>query len=177
MKVVYSLFCALLLTSCAINITGVKKQNGAPGKTSEEVRLQKLKETEAANKKLADSLGADAMGMKTYMLVILKTGPQDSNITDKAKRAELFKGHFSNMEEMQKAGKLKIAGPFATKNELQYRGLFLLDVKTEAEAKQLVEKDPTIVAGIFTYEVLPWFGSAAIPMYLKYHEKIEQKKP
>ena len=79
------------------------------------------------------------------------------------------------MSEMVKAGKLKLAGPFATKNELGYRGIFLLDVKDEEEAKALLQNDPTIKTGIFDVEILPWFGSAAIPMHLKYHEKISKK--
>ena len=129
----------------------------------------------AFDQKLADSLGADERGMKTYLLVILKTGPKDKEINDKKQRDELFKGHFSNMSEMVKAGKLKLAGPFATKNELGYRGIFLLDVKDEEEAKALLQNDPTIKTGIFDVEILPWFGSAAIPMHLKYHEKISKK--
>ena len=129
----------------------------------------------AFDQKLADSLGADQRGMKTYLLVILKTGPKDKEINDKKQRDELFKGHFSNMSEMAKAGKLKLAGPFATKNELGYRGIFLLDVKDEEEAKALLQNDPTIKTGIFDVEILPWFGSAAIPMHLKYHEKISKK--
>ena len=129
----------------------------------------------AFDQKLADSLGADQRGMKTYLLVILKTGPKDKEISDKKQRDELFKGHFSNMSEMVKAGKLKLAGPFATKNELGYRGIFLLDVKDEEEAKALLQNDPTIKNGVFEVEILPWFGSAAIPMHLKYHEKISKK--
>ena len=127
------------------------------------------------NKKLADSLNADQRGMKTHMLVILKTGPKDKEITDKEKRSELFKGHFSNMEAMEKAVKLKLAGPFATKNSLQYRGIFLLDVKTEDEAKTLLQNDPTIKNGILECEILPWYGSAAIPMHLKYHKMISKE--
>lgn len=129
------------------------------------------------NQKLADSLGADKMGMKNYMLVILKTGSNDAKITEKNERAELFKGHFSNMGEMEKSGKLKLAGPFSTKNSLGYRGIFLLDVKTEDEAKVLLQNDPTIKAGIFDVELLPFYGSASIPMHLKYHKKIAKENP
>ncbi len=129
------------------------------------------------NQKLADSLGADQYGMKNYMLIFLKTGPKDKKISDKEKRAELFKGHFANMQEMEKSGKLKLAGPFASKNSLEYRGIFLLDVKTEEEAKALLQNDPTIKAEIFSVEILPWYGSAAIPMHLKYHKKIAKENP
>lgn len=41
--------------------------------------------SEKFDQKLADSLGADQYGMKNYFLVILKTGENDSKITDKAK--------------------------------------------------------------------------------------------
>ncbi|ROI08204.1 hypothetical protein EGI11_11220 [Chryseobacterium sp. H3056] len=132
---------------------------------------------EKFNKKLADSLGADQRGMKNYMLVILKTGPKDAAITDKKEREKLFEGHFSNMTAMEKSGKLKLAGPFATKNTLNYRGIFLLDVPTETEAAALLQNDPTIKNGIFTVEILPWYGSAAIPMHLKFHHQISKEKP
>ena len=143
------------------------------------VPTQKITSPDARNfdQKLADSLGADKMGMKNYMLVILKTGPEDSKITEKTQRAELFKGHFSNMNEMEKSGKLKLAGPFSTKNSLGYRGIFLLDVKTEDEAKLLLQNDPTIKNKIFEVEILPWYGSAAIPMHLKFHKKISKENP
>ena len=139
---------------------------------------QKISENNSQNEfnqKLADSLGADNYGMKPYMLVILKTGAKDKEITDKTQRAELFKGHFSNMTDMEKSGKLKLAGPFSTKNNLGYRGIFLLDVKTEDEAKALLQNDPTIKIGIFEVEILPWYGSAAIPMHLKYHKKVAKE--
>lgn len=153
----------LILSSCAVKNT--PQSNLAPPAES------------GFDHKLADSLGADERGMKNYMLVILKTGPRDTEITDKTQRSNLFKGHFANMEVMEKEGKLIMAGPFATKNELGYRGLFLLDVKTEAEAVQLIGEDPTVKNGIFSYEILPWYGSAAIPVHLKYHKKISVKNP
>lgn len=169
MKTILSYFIVTItLVSCAISTKGQDGKPGKPGKSaisaSENIFSQKL----------ADSLGADKMGMKNYMLIILKTGPNDSKITDKTQRAELFKGHFSNMAEMEKSGKLKMAGPFATKNNLGYRGIFLLDVKTEEEAKSLLQNDPTIKNQIFVVEILPWYGSAAIPMHLKYHKKIQK---
>lgn len=129
------------------------------------------------NQQLADFLGADKYGMKNYMLVILKTGPKDKEIIDKDQRAQLFKGHFSNMQEMENSGKLKLAGPFATANHLGYRGIFFLDVKTEDEAKELLQNDPTIAAEIFVVEILPFYGSAAIPMHLDYHKKVAKENP
>lgn len=126
------------------------------------------------DKALADSLGANENGMKQYVLVILKTGPQDKNITDKPTRDSLFAGHFSNMGAMAKAGKLIVAGPIG-KNDKTYRGIFILNVKTIEEALELTQTDPSIKAGIFDVELFPWYGSAALPMYLKYTDKVEKK--
>ncbi len=132
--------------------------------------------SEKFDQKLADSLGADQYGMKNYFLVILKTGESDSKITDKAKRSELFKAHMTNIQKMADEGKLAVAGPFGN-NKNQYRGIFILNVKTEEEAKKLLENDPTIKEKIFSADILPWYGSAALPMYLPYHEKISKENP
>lgn len=159
MKYSVLLLLSLILSSCTVQSS--KQENSA----QTEVKF---------DQKLATTLGADERGMKNYMLVILKTGPRDSVITDKNERSELFKGHFSNMEVMEKAGKLIMAGPFATKNDLGYRGLFLLDVNTADEAKNLISADPTIKNGIFSYEIMPWYGSAAIPAHLPVHKRIQK---
>lgn len=120
---------------------------------------------------LAAQLGADERGMKMYVLVILKTGPAD--VQDKALRDSLFAGHFSNMDKMTKEDKLVVAGPLGA-NDRQYRGIFILNVKTAEEAEVLLQQDPTIKAGIFETELYPWYGSAALPMYIGYSEKLRR---
>jgi uncharacterized protein len=121
---------------------------------------------------LAKELGADERGMKTYVLVILKTGPAE--IQDKELRDSLFAGHFSNMDRLAAEKKLVAAGPFST-NERQYRGLFLFDVRTPEEAMELVKGDPTVTSGIFDLELYKWYGSAALPVYLETAEKIRKR--
>jgi uncharacterized protein YciI len=121
---------------------------------------------------LATQLGADERGMKTYVLVILKTGPAD--IQDQALRDSLFAGHFSNMDRLAAEKKLVVAGPFST-NERQYRGLFLFDVRTPEEASELVKGDPTVTSGIFDIELYQFYGSAALPVYLETAEKIRRR--
>lgn len=123
---------------------------------------------------MASQLGADDYGMKTYVLVILKTGPSD--IQDKVLRDSLFKGHFSNMDRLAREKKLILAGPM-TQNEQGYRGLFLFDVSTSEEAEELLKGDPTVVAGIFDAELFRWYGSAALPVYLDTAKKISKKSP
>ncbi len=123
---------------------------------------------------LAKNLKADDFGMKWYVLVILKTGsynPQDEEIKNK-----LFTGHMQNIERLVKEKKLIVAGPF-NKNELQYRGLFILDVKDIEEAKEIVNTDPAVQAKIFDFILIPWYGSAALPTYLETADKIWKLKP
>jgi uncharacterized protein YciI len=107
--------------------------------------------------------------MKNYVLVILKTGP--NNVTDKKLRDSLFAGHMSNIRKLADEGKLIAAGPFGT-NDKGYRGIFLFDVKSTEEARALVQTDPTVKEKVFEVDILPWFGSAAIPEYLSSHRKI-----
>ena len=156
-NLLYLIITSVLVSSCIVYQKGENGKPGSQGKNADETVT-----TQEKNKKLADSLGADERGMKTYMLVNLKTGLKDAEITDKTQRSELFKGHFSNMEAMEKAGKLKLAGPFATKNNLQYRGIFLIDAKTEEEVKTLLQGDPTIKNGIFEVEILPWWSGCCV---------------
>ena len=121
---------------------------------------------------LANQLGADERGMKTYVLVMLKTGPAD--IQDKELRDSLFAGHFSNMDRLAAEKKLVAAGPFY-ENDRQYRGLFLYDVKTLDEAREFLKGDPTVTSGIFDVELFMWYGSAALPVYLETAKKITKR--
>ena len=123
---------------------------------------------------LAKKLGADEYGMKQYVFAILKTG--SATIDDKAKVNELFAGHMANIEKLAKEGKLVVAGPFY-KNEKDYRGIFIFNVKTLEEAQALLETDPAISAKLLEAEMYQWYGSAALGEYLLVHEKIEKKKP
>ena len=92
-----------------------------------------------------------------YWLVILKTGPKDKEITDSVQRATIFAGHFANMTRLHKEGVLKAAGPFG-KNDLTWRGLFILDCKTKEEAQAFVDSDPSVKAGVFISDIVPWYS-------------------
>ena len=126
------------------------------------------------DKALAEKLGADEYGMKQYVFVILKTGP--NKVEDKVKLNTLFKGHMENIGRLAEEGKLTVAGPFM-KNDKNYRGIFIFNVKTIAEAETLLQTDPAIKEKVLEAEMFEWYGSAALGEYLEVHEKIEQKKP
>jgi uncharacterized protein YciI len=109
--------------------------------------------------------------MKNYVLCILKTGPRDAKVVGK-EREEVFAGHFANIGRLAEQGKLVVAGPFG-KNDRSYRGLYLFNVPTVEEAEKLVVLDPAVKAGVFVYELTPWYGSAALMLVPEAHKRIE----
>ena len=121
---------------------------------------------------LAKKLDADDYGMKMYVLVMLKTG---TNTTEtKAKTDSLFAGHMANIGKMVALNKLVVAGPMS-KNDKNYRGIFILNTKSIEEAKQLLETDPAIKARLLDAELYNWYGSAALSEYLPFHDKVQKK--
>ena len=123
---------------------------------------------------LADSLGADDYGMKSYIFVALKTGPK--TIADKDSMNVLMRGHLDNISRLAQEGKIILAGPYG-KNDLGFRGLFIFDETDIAEVEKLLQTDLAIAAGVFETEIIPWYGSAALPTYLPNHEKVQKVSP
>lgn len=138
---------------------------------AQEKKAEKLK----YNQELATSLGADQYGMKPYTIVMLTTG--SVKIEDKTKMGELMKGHMANIAKLADEGKIIVAGPFLEKNKENYRGMFIFNTKSKEEAEQWVKTDPAVQAGVFSYEIFPWYGSAALPLYLKHHDEISKENP
>ncbi len=123
------------------------------------------------NKQLADSLHADEYGMKQYVMAFLKVGPNRNQ--DSATVAALQAGHMQNIGRLAAEGKLVVAGPFLDKGEL--RGIFIFNVTTIEEAKQLTETDPAVKAGRLVMELHPWYGSAAMMLVNPIHQTIAIK--
>lgn len=122
---------------------------------------------------LAQELGGDERGMKQYVLVILKTGPNDASIKGK-EREDIFNGHMANIGRLADEKKLAIAGPFG-KNDKTYRGLFILNVSSVEEAQRLAETDPAVKAGVFIVDLIPWYGSASLMATNDIHKKISKQ--
>jgi uncharacterized protein YciI len=118
---------------------------------------------------LAQRLGADARGMRRYVLVILKTGPH--RMPDGDARNAMFAGHFANIQRLADEGKLAVAGPFES-DAGGWRGLFLFAVADVDEAKRLTASDPVIVNGEMVAEYHAWYGSAAAMMIPGIHKQI-----
>jgi uncharacterized protein YciI len=129
--------------------------------------------TQVYDSVLAKTLGADEYGMKAYIFVLLIPGI--NHLEKGAKRDSIFRGHLKNIGKLAEAGKLVIAGPLGD-NDRSYRGIFILNVKTIEEAKELLQTDPAIQSKVLDAELYEWYGSAALSEYLKIQKKITRKQ-
>ncbi|RZJ56081.1 MAG: hypothetical protein EOO44_00840 [Flavobacterium sp.] len=125
------------------------------------------------DEKLAKSLNADEYGMKKYVFCLLKSGTNTT--ASKEETQKLFEGHMANINKLAKEGKLVVAGPFM-KNDRNYRGIYVFNVETIAEAEALVATDPAIKAKLLEAELTPWYATAALQETLGVHEKIAKTK-
>lgn len=116
---------------------------------------------------LAARVGADDYGMKKYVIAFLKSGK--TKIEDEAKRNELQKAHLKNIQRLAAEGKL---GPFLDKQPIH--GIYIFNVSSIEEAKQLTETDPSIQAGTLEMELHPWYGSAALMEVVRIHKTLEK---
>lgn len=123
---------------------------------------------------LAESLGADEYGMKSYVLAILKAGSNESK--DESYINKIFRGHMENIGRLASEGKLSLAGPFE-QNAKGYRGIYIFNVKTIAEAEELIKTDPAIMEKVLEAELYEWYGSAALVTHLDVHKRIAKKNP
>ncbi len=153
---------------------------GVTGVSYQLVRVSPFRTSASAHNPLYDEvlakrLGADDYGMKSYWLVILKTGPNTT--TDKAFVSESFRGHMENIGKMVEAGKLVVAGPMG-KNDKTYRGIFILsDPGTEEDVKKQLLSDPAVKAELLEAEIYKWYGSAALSEYLPASDKVWKSRP
>lgn len=134
--------------------------------------IQAQESTTSFDAEYAQRLGADKLGMRQYVLVILKTGP--NKMAAGKERNEMFAGHFANINRLVKEGKLVVAGPLDGVNG--WRGLYVFAVPTIEEAQTLTASDPVIINGEMVAEYHKWYGSAAMMEVSKIHEKIAEKK-
>ena len=120
---------------------------------------------------LAAQVGADDYGMRNYVLVVLKTGP--NRMPDGKERDAMFQGHFANINRLAGEGKLALAGPFDGVDG--WRGLFIFAVADIEEAKKLVATDPVVASGEMVPEFHKYYGSAALMLVDDAHKKVQKK--
>lgn len=120
---------------------------------------------------LAASLGANDNGMRSYVLVILKTGP--TRVPDGPERQKMFAGHFANMQRLADEKKLVVAGPLDGVEGR--RGIFIFATPDIDEAIKLVATDPVIISGEMVAEFHKFFSSAALMTVNDVHKRIQKK--
>jgi len=121
--------------------------------------------------RLAAELGADENGMRHYVFVVLKTGP--NKMPPGPQRDEMFKGHFANIQRLAAEGKLAVAGPFDGVDG--WRGMFIFAVDDIEEARKLVATDPVVISGEMTPEFHKYYGSAALMQVNEVHQRLAKK--
>ncbi len=120
---------------------------------------------------LAKSLGADERGMRSYVMVILKTGP--NKVPKGPTRDAMFQGHFANITRLANEKKLALAGPFEGTDG--WRGVFVFATPDIEKAKEYVATDPVIMQGEMVAEYHRFYGSAGMMMINEIHNKIQKK--
>ena len=121
---------------------------------------------------LAKELRADEYGMAQYVVAFLKRGPNQDQSEQEA--MDLQKAHLANIHRLLDEGKLLLAGPFMDDGDV--RGIYIFDVTTVDEARELTATDPAIKAGRLEMEFHPWFGSAAVREVNAIHERIAKTR-
>ncbi len=92
--------------------------------------------------------------IRQYFFVMLTRGPNAASI-DSLELEKIQAGHMANIHKMAESGKLKIAGPFGDDGD--WRGIFIFDVDSEEEVKEMIKNDPAIQSGRLSYEIHPWW--------------------
>lgn len=127
----------------------------------------------AYDAELADELGADEYGMRRYVLAFLRSGPNRDQ--DSTAARELQQAHLANIRRLAAEGKLILAGPFLDDGSI--RGLYVFNVSSLEEARELTATDPAVQAGRLEMELHPWYGSAALQRVNAIHERIAAETP
>ncbi len=97
--------------------------------------------------------------MKVYYFVFLNA-VKDRPVIDSVTAMEIQKGHMANLERMYYEGKSKLAGPFMDAGEM--RGIVVLDVASEEEAREQMNRDPAVINGRLEAVIKKWYGPAGL---------------
>lgn len=121
----------------------------------------------------ATALGADEYGMRTYVVALLKAGPNRD--LDSLTASEMQRAHLDNVFRLADEGALLLQGPFLDDGSL--RGFYVFDATKLEEARRLTETDPAIRQGWLEMELRPWYGSAALQEVYDIHRRIRRLNP
>ena len=91
---------------------------------------------------------------KKQFVIVLRLNPkyQDDKAWTEADNQAVGR-HFAKLQQLQKDGKLILAGRTTVKESM---GVVILEVESEAEARRVMDEDDAVKAGIMAAEVLPF---------------------
>jgi len=124
------------------------------------------------NAEKAERYGADEYGMRTYIMALLKTGPNRPE--DSLKSVALMRGHLDNIGRLAKEGKLVVSGPFFGNQDL--KGIYIFNTDNLDSAKAMTKSDPAIKFGSLEMELLKWYGSAALMEVNEIHSSLSKSE-
>jgi uncharacterized protein YciI len=75
-----------------------------------------------------------------------------TGLPGRAPNADVVAQHAAHLAELDREGKLVLAGPFLGR----FAGLLVLRTAGVAETTRIAEEDPMIRGGFQSYEVVPW---------------------
>jgi uncharacterized protein YciI len=96
-----------------------------------------------------------AVEMMTYQMVFLKKGPNAPPATPEAQK-KMQDDHLAALADLNRKRVNLLYGPVL--EDVELRGIAILDVPTAAAATQAFADDPFVKAGVMTVEVRPWYG-------------------
>jgi uncharacterized protein YciI len=99
-----------------------------------------------------------------YTVVVL-TRPADVPELSEEELDELQARHLAYRAELRRQGLIVVNGPFGEQSDPSYRGMSIFACDA-AEAAQLSDGDPSVMAGRLGYDVMEWWvaaGTLAFP--------------
>ena len=97
--------------------------------------------------------------MDNYVLGLLYKGPKwTAERTPEVQRIQ--EGHMANIQKMAATGKLIVAGPTGSKEDLA--GVFIFHGVTLEEARAMAAPDPAIESGRLVLKLYPWYAGKGL---------------
>jgi len=93
--------------------------------------------------------------MVQFQMALLKKGPK-WDATKEQERNLILQQHIASVVALLDSGKAAITGPFADNTDIA--GIFILRASSATEAKNWVDNDPAVKAGLFIAEIHPWWS-------------------
>jgi uncharacterized protein YciI len=93
--------------------------------------------------------------MVQFHMALLRKGPR-WDATNEHERAPILQQHILSVVSLLDSGKAAITGPLVDDTDLA--GVFILRASSATEAKNWVDNDPAVKAGLFSAEIHPWWS-------------------